>query len=71
MAIRVAAGAELYHNLRPQQAARALGTLRDIGIIDRHGERGSWYVVDPLLRRYLAGRRAGPLSFVRAIADSP
>ncbi len=68
MAIRVAAGAELYHNLRPQQAARALGTLRDIGIIDRHGERGPWYVVDPLLRRYFAGRRVEPLSF--AVAGS-
>jgi hypothetical protein len=64
MAIRVAAGAELYHGLRPQQAARALGTLRDIGIVDRHDERGQWYVVDPLLRRYLAGRRVEPLSFV-------
>ncbi len=61
MAIRVAAGAELYRDLRPQEAARALGKLRDIGVIDRNGESGQWFVVDPLLRRYLAGRRVEPL----------
>ena len=64
MAIRVAADAELYQGLKPQQAARALNGLRDIGVIERAG-RGRWYVVDPLLRRYLAARRVEPLSFVR------
>jgi len=60
MAVRVATAAELYRGLRPQLAARALERLRDIGVIDRHGDGGrggSWLVVDPLLRRYLARRR--------------
>jgi hypothetical protein len=64
MAIRVAADAELYQGLKPQQAARALNALRDVGVVERAG-RGDWYVVDPLLRRYLASRRIEPLSFVR------
>lgn len=64
IAIRVAAGAELYAGLKPQQASRALKALRDSGIIERAG-RGSWYVIDPLLRRYLAARRVEPLTFVR------
>jgi hypothetical protein len=59
MAIRVAAGSELYARLRPEQAARALNSLRDIGIID-HGPRpGQWFLTDPLLRRYLAARLVG------------
>ena len=62
MAIRVAADAELYHALKPQQAARALNALRDVGVVER-ARQGRWYVVDPLLRRYLAGRRVEPLSF--------
>lgn len=62
MAIRVAADAELYQALKPQQAARALNALRDIGVVER-ARQGKWYVVDPLLRRYLAGRRVEPLSF--------
>jgi len=70
MAIRVAAGAELYRDLRPQQAARALGALRNLGVIDRRDKDGPWFVVDPLLRRYLAGRRVESLSFVRSMADS-
>ena len=68
MAIRVAVDAELYQGLRPQQAARALNALRDIGVVERAGQ-GSWFVVDPLLRRYLTGRRVEPLSFVRTASD--
>lgn len=56
MAIRVAAGAALYEGLKPQQAARALGALRDTGVIEHTGQ-ASWHVIDPLLRRYLAARR--------------
>ncbi len=63
MAIRVAVGAELYQGLRPQQASRALNALRDIGVVDRAGQ-ADWYVVDPLLRRYLAARRVEPLTFL-------
>jgi DNA-binding transcriptional ArsR family regulator len=69
MAIRVAADAELYRNLRPQQASRALNALRDIGVIER-ARQGRWYVVDPLLRRYLAARRVEPLSFIRSAFDA-
>jgi hypothetical protein len=59
MAIRVAAGSALYARLRPEQAARALNSLRDIGIID-HGPRpGQWFLTDPLLCRYLAARLVG------------
>jgi DNA-binding transcriptional ArsR family regulator len=68
MAIRVATDAELYRNLKPQQASRALNALRDIGVVDR-ARQGRWYVTDPLLRRYLKGRRIEPLSFVRAAFD--
>ena len=64
LAIRVAVGAELYQGLKPQQAARALNALRDAGVAERAG-RGQWYIVDPLLRRYLEGRRVEPLSFAR------
>jgi uncharacterized protein len=70
MAIRVAAGAELYANLKPQQASRGLGALRDRGLIARGGRHGQWVVIDPLLRRYLASRRVEPLSFVRSVDDS-
>jgi hypothetical protein len=70
MAIRVAAGAELYADLKPQQAARALSALQDRGIVARSGRRGDWFVIDPLLRRYLAARRVEPLSFVRTVHDS-
>jgi hypothetical protein len=63
MVIRVAAGAELYQRLKPQQASRALNALRDIGVVERAGQ-GHWYVIDPLLRRYLAARRVEPLTFV-------
>jgi uncharacterized protein len=68
MAIRVAADAELYQGLKPQQAARALNALRDIGVVER-ARQGSWFIVDPLLRRYLAARRVEPLSFVRTAFD--
>jgi uncharacterized protein len=69
MAIRVAAGAELYKGLQPQQASRALNGLRDLGVVE-HAGQGSWYVVDPLLRRYLSARRIEPLSFVRTLEVS-
>jgi uncharacterized protein len=68
MAIRVAADAELYRNLRPQQASRALNALRDIGVVVR-ARQGRWHVVDPLLRRYLAARRVEALSFVASAFD--
>lgn len=63
MAIRVAADAELYRGLKPEQASRALNGLRNIGAIERAGQ-GQWYVIDPLLRRYLATRRVEPLTFL-------
>jgi uncharacterized protein len=62
MAIRVAAGAELYTDLKPQQASRGLTSLQDRGLIARGERQGEWTVSDPLLRRYLAGRRVEPLS---------
>jgi hypothetical protein len=68
MAIRVAAGAELYQGLKPQQASRALNALRDIGVVERAGQ-ASWYVIDPLLRRYLTTRRVAPLTFMRTAHD--
>jgi uncharacterized protein len=68
MAIRVAADAQLYRNLKPQQASRALNALRDIGVVER-ARQGRWYVIDPMLRRYLAGRRVEPLSFTRDAFD--
>jgi hypothetical protein len=70
MAIRVATGAELYADLKPQQAARALSALQDRGLVAKGSRRGDWFVIDPLLRRYLAARRVEPLSFVRAVHDS-
>jgi DNA-binding transcriptional ArsR family regulator len=69
MAIRVAAGAELYANLKPQQASRGLAALRDHGLIAPGARQGQWTVLDPLLRRYLAARRVEPLSFVRTASD--
>jgi hypothetical protein len=69
MATRVAAGAELYQGLKPQQASRALNALRNIGVVE-HAGQASWYVIDPLLRRYLAMRRVEPLTFVRTAHDS-
>jgi hypothetical protein len=65
MAIRVAAGAELYQGLKPQQASRALNALRDSGVVERVGQ-ARWLVIDPLLRVYLASRRVEPLTFVDA-----
>jgi AAA+ ATPase superfamily predicted ATPase len=62
MALRVAAGRELYEGLKPQQAARALNALRDAGVIERIGQ-GRWRVPDPLLRRYLITRQVEPLTF--------
>jgi DNA-binding transcriptional ArsR family regulator len=70
MAIRVAAGAELYANLKPQQASRGLAALRDHGLIAAGARQGQWTVIDPLLRRYLAARRVEPLSFVRSASDA-
>jgi DNA-binding transcriptional ArsR family regulator len=70
MAIRVAAGAELYTGLQPQQASRGLAALRDRGLVARGDRQGQWTVIDPLLRRYLADRRVEPLSFVRSVSDS-
>jgi hypothetical protein len=66
MAIRVAAGAGLYRGLKPQQASRALNALRDVGVVE-HAGQAKWYVIDPLLRRYLATRRVEPLTFLRAV----
>jgi hypothetical protein len=68
MATRVAAGAELYQGFQPQQASRALNALRDLGVVEREGQ-ASWYVIDPLLRRYLELRRVEPLSFFRTASD--
>jgi uncharacterized protein len=62
MAVRVAAGAELYTDLKPQQASRGLAALHDRGLIARGERQGQWTVIDPLLRRYLASRRVEPLS---------
>jgi hypothetical protein len=45
-----------------------LNALRDIGVVER-ARQGSWFIVDPLLRRYLAARRVEPLSFVRTGFD--
>jgi uncharacterized protein len=70
MAIRVAAGAELYADLKPQQASRGLAALRDRGLVARGDRQGQWTVIDPLLRRYLADRRVEPLSFVRSVSDT-
>ena len=44
-------------------------SLRNIGIVERAGQ-ASWYVLDPLLRRYLAMRRVEPLTFVRTAHDT-
>jgi hypothetical protein len=66
MAIRVAAGAELYADLKPQQASRGLAALQDRGLVARGQRQGQWTVIDPLLRRYLASRRVEPLSFARS-----
>ena len=60
MAIRVAAGSGLYADLQPEQASRALNSLRDVGVIDRGDKHGQWYLTDPLLRRYLVERGVGP-----------
>ena len=70
MAIRVAAGSELYRDMRPQQASRTLAALRDIGVIDHGEQMGHWFVNDPLLRRYLTARRIEPLRFSRSLSDS-
>ena len=67
MAIRVAAGAELYAGLKPQQAARGLAGLHDRGLIARGDRPGQWTVLDPLLRRYLASSRSEAL--VRPTSD--
>jgi len=69
MAIRVAAGAELYADLKPQQASRGLDALHDRGLITRGDRQGEWTVIDPLLRSYLAGRRVERLSFVPTARD--
>jgi len=62
MVIRVAAGSELYADLQPEQASRALNSLRDIGVIDRGDKHGQWFLTDPLLRRYLIERSTGPFN---------
>jgi hypothetical protein len=69
LAIRVAAGAELYQGLKPQQASRALNALRNIGVVERAGQ-ASWSVIDPLLRRYLSTRRVEPLTFLGTAHDT-
>ncbi len=68
MALRVAAGRELYQGLKPQQAARALNSLRDAGVIERIA-RGRWRVPDPLLQRYLIARQVEPLTFMQPTTD--
>jgi uncharacterized protein len=68
MALRVAAGRELYQGLKPQQAARALNALRDAGAIERLAQ-GRWRVPDPLLRRYLIARQVEPLTFMQPTTD--
>jgi hypothetical protein len=60
----VAADVVLYRSLRPRQASRALNGLREIGAVER-ARQARWYVVDPVLRPYLASRHVEPLSFVR------
>ncbi len=62
MASRVAAGSELYADLQPEQASRALNHLRDIGVIDRGDKHGQWFLTDPLLRRYLVERGTEPFN---------
>src|SRR2546423_1340682 len=54
LAQRVATGARLYEGIAPQNASRTMRRLRDAGIIEPTDRRGSWVVLDPLLRRYLA-----------------
>jgi len=46
-----------------------LSALEDRGIVSRSTRKGDWFVIDPLLRRYLAGQRVEPLSFARAVHD--
>lgn len=53
VAQRVARGAPPYAGLSPTSANRALGALRDAGLIEQPA-RGAWRISDPLLRRYLA-----------------
>lgn len=69
MAIRVAAAAQLYADLKPQQAARGLAALHNHGLIVRGERPGRWIVNDPLLRRYLAGRRVETLPSARPADD--
>jgi hypothetical protein len=56
-ALRTTAGYRAREDLQPEQASRALNSLRDIGVIDRGEKFGQWFLTDPLLRRYLNERR--------------
>ena len=49
----VAAGDPLPRRIQPGVRDRVLKLLRDAGVLE-HQSRGSWRVIDPLLRHYLA-----------------
>jgi hypothetical protein len=52
VARRIARAQPVYGNLNPGTARRAVGALRDAGLIERSVPRG-WRITDPFLRRYL------------------
>jgi hypothetical protein len=54
LAQRVALGAMLYEGMQASTAARTMARLRDAGIVEQGGQRDSWRISDPLLRRFLA-----------------
>ncbi|MGH9304303.1 MAG: hypothetical protein ACRDZ5_07830 [Acidimicrobiales bacterium] len=58
-ALRIAAGAAPYGGkpANPSSTQRAVEALERSGLIERRGRRGTggWVVVDPLIRRFLAG----------------
>ena len=54
LAQRVALGAVLYEGLASNTAAKTMNRLRDAGVVEQGIDRGSWRIVDPFLRRYLA-----------------
>jgi hypothetical protein len=53
VAQRAAHGANLYADLAPQNARRAVDALHNAGIVQRGERTGTWAITDPLLRRYL------------------
>jgi hypothetical protein len=54
VAQRVARGESPWQGIAPEQARRVLGALERAGIVEQGTERGSWTVIEPLFRRYLA-----------------